>query len=101
MVHNQMETRAKLSASQFPNQIETSKPRVFIFFSISVHRFLRMRAGNPMALQKAKYNVDKHFAVVGLLGKLIQDSILYSIHYTVYTLGYKLSFCQGYQVKNA
>jgi hypothetical protein len=25
--------------------------------------------GNAVALQKAKYNVDKHFAVVGILGK--------------------------------
>jgi hypothetical protein len=25
--------------------------------------------GNAAALQKAKYNVDKHFAVVGILGK--------------------------------
>jgi hypothetical protein len=28
--------------------------------------------GSPAALQKAKYNVDKHFAVVGLLGKNIK-----------------------------
>jgi hypothetical protein len=37
----------------------TERPNVFCSPSL----------GNAAALQKAKYNVDKHFAVVGILGK--------------------------------